>query len=387
MNLGFGMPVSGFAPAIEPQPKKRNWQSRLYDKFMPQGEGLLAVDDNDKKAMVRQGLLSLAAGIQSSRNFGEGLTQGLQGGLLAMNEGTRQRGNDRYQQAIMGRTLAGMDRNNRLEALQQELVGPDGGIDEAKFRQFATMDPQGAKAFRDAIDPQTRWQLGRVGDGAGGEVDVLFDPMDPSKMRTLDGQALTAPQQQSPMGGAGGAVMDQAYQGATAPDQVQQTYSLLANAYPGAQISSRQRTPQHNAEVGGVPNSQHLSGTAADFVIPPQQRPSFIADARKRGFEAIDEGDHVHLELPPSRTSGAMQPRIGTRPKVTTKTQAEWAPLTAQEVAAAGLPPGTVAQRNATTGQIQTIRLPSAASTSGGKPLPLGAVNSLTKDAAKLSNL
>lgn len=55
------------------------------------------------------------------------------------------------------------------------------------------MDPQGAKAFREAIDPQTRWQLGRVGDGAGGEVDVLFDPMDPSKMRTLDGQALATP--------------------------------------------------------------------------------------------------------------------------------------------------------------------------------------------------
>ena len=145
------------------------------------------------------------------------------------------------------------------------------------------------------------------------------------------------------MGGAGGAVMDQAYQGATAPDQVQQTYSLLAGAYPGAQISSRQRTPQHNAEVGGVPNSQHISGTAADFVIPPQQRPAFIADARKRGFEALDEGDHVHLELPPQRKASIVPPRIGTRPKVR-DTAEDYRTMSADEVRKMGLPDGTVAQ-------------------------------------------
>lgn len=89
------------------------------------------------------------------------------------------------------------------------------------------------------------------------------------------------------------------------PEQLQADYTQLASAYPGTQISSRTRTPERNKAVGGVANSQHLSGTAADFVVPAAARPQFIADARKRGYEAIDEGDHVHLELPPNRNSSA----------------------------------------------------------------------------------
>jgi hypothetical protein len=61
--------------------------------------------------------------------------------------------------------------------------------------------------------------------------------------------------------------------------------------------------------------------------------------------------------------------------------------LSPEEVRAAGLPDGTVAQRNITTNQVHTIRLPSAAATAGGKPLPQGTVDKLTKDASKLFNL
>ena len=71
----------------------------------------------------------------------------------------------------------------------------------------------------------------------------------------------------------------------------------LSSKY-GATITSGVRTPEHNAEVGGVPNSQHLSGTAADVVIPPEQKASFIQDAKNRGLQPIDEGDHVHLQNP-----------------------------------------------------------------------------------------
>src|SRR5690606_6096170 len=78
----------------------------------------------------------------------------------------------------------------------------------------------------------------------------------------------------------------------------QQDFQTLASNF-GAQITSLQRTPEHNREVGGVPNSQHLTGTAGDFVVPPQAKPAFIAAAQQGGYQAIDEGDHVHLELPP----------------------------------------------------------------------------------------
>ena len=33
-------------------------------------------------------------------------------------------------------------------------------------------------------------------------------------------------------------------------------------------ISCAYRCPTHNAEVGGVPNSQHVAGTAADVILP-----------------------------------------------------------------------------------------------------------------------
>jgi hypothetical protein len=74
-------------------------------------------------------------------------------------------------------------------------------------------------------------------------------------------------------------------------------YQDLADTY-GATVTSRTRTPEHNAVVGGVPNSQHIAGTAWDFVVPDNRRASFKRDARQRGYEVIDEGDHVHVELP-----------------------------------------------------------------------------------------
>lgn len=73
----------------------------------------------------------------------------------------------------------------------------------------------------------------------------------------------------------------------------------LAGAFPGTQITSLNRSAADNARVGGVANSQHLRGTAGDFVVPAPQRQAFMAQARSLGYEAIDEGDHIHLELPP----------------------------------------------------------------------------------------
>jgi len=71
----------------------------------------------------------------------------------------------------------------------------------------------------------------------------------------------------------------------------------LAKAF-GATTSSTYRDSKHNRAVGGVPNSQHLRGTAGDFVLAPTRKDAFIAEARTRGYEVIDEGDHVHVELP-----------------------------------------------------------------------------------------
>ena len=74
---------------------------------------------------------------------------------------------------------------------------------------------------------------------------------------------------------------------------------------PGAQVTSTYRTPQRNAEVGGVPNSYHtrkgIDGKplAMDSVPPPgMSMATYAAQLRRRNpnYEVINEGDHVHME-------------------------------------------------------------------------------------------
>jgi len=51
-----------------------------------------------------------------------------------------------------------------------------------------------------------------------------------------------------------------------------------------------------NARVGGHPYSQHLLGTAADWLPHPE----IAARARAAGLVVVDEGDHVHTQLYPA---------------------------------------------------------------------------------------
>lgn len=82
----------------------------------------------------------------------------------------------------------------------------------------------------------------------------------------------------------------------------EQLFAALGQKY-GIRPTSVQRTQADNERVGGVPNSYHLSGQAADWVIPQPLKAQFIADAKSNGYEAIDEGDHIHIE--PARGGGA----------------------------------------------------------------------------------
>ncbi|WP_435013017.1 D-Ala-D-Ala carboxypeptidase family metallohydrolase [Xanthomonas arboricola] len=86
--------------------------------------------------------------------------------------------------------------------------------------------------------------------------------------------------------------------GSTAGSGHAQAFTSLASEFPGVQMTSGTRTSQRNADVGGQPNSQHLTGTAADYAVPNAVKPAFIARARQLGYQPIDEGDHVHLQMP-----------------------------------------------------------------------------------------
>src|ERR1019366_10458163 len=82
----------------------------------------------------------------------------------------------------------------------------------------------------------------------------------------------------------------------------------LAAKY-GARISSMDRTQaQQDALIASGAttgtNSQHVAGTAADFVVPPEQQDAFMADvAGRKQLQLIDErqsggtGSQFHVQL------------------------------------------------------------------------------------------
>lgn len=65
-------------------------------------------------------------------------------------------------------------------------------------------------------------------------------------------------------------------------------------------FTSGRRCARHNARVGGVPRSHHLTGQAADVAVAAREQARFCALARRRGFRYVlpdPRRNYVHLSL------------------------------------------------------------------------------------------
>lgn len=66
----------------------------------------------------------------------------------------------------------------------------------------------------------------------------------------------------------------------------------------GASVTSWYRTEKRNKAVGGVQNSRHMKGLAADVVYDqPLGREHRQTIARQYGLEILFEGSHDHVQL------------------------------------------------------------------------------------------
>jgi len=126
----------------------------------------------------------------------------------------------------------------------------------------------------------------------------------PKNMPGTGGFNAPAPAPASPAAGLVGGARG----GALGPS-IEQAAQRLS---PGLVVSGRARTPERNAQVGGVPDSFHKTDNARDFQPGKGQTLTglynSLAPLKAQGFDVIKERNHVHVEPSPGK---APAPRGG----------------------------------------------------------------------------
>lgn len=107
MATFLGFPVAASAASaggMQGLIPKESWRARVAGRLIPGASGMSA---EDRDAMVRQGLLGLAAGMASTGGQGTAaaIGNGLQSGLLSLNSGAQNLQEQQYRQQVLDRQL------------------------------------------------------------------------------------------------------------------------------------------------------------------------------------------------------------------------------------------------------------------------------------------
>lgn len=184
--------------------------------------------------------------------------------------------------------------------------------------------------------------------------------------------------------------------GTGSPLRAQTTPDAIKELFPGANITGTDRNPDRNREVGGAEKSWHLQpGKAVDVApIEGETVASVKAKLEAAGWtvhEALDEtqrtngtGPHWHFAASPPTGARAAPSRtpevvVAGRPRETDS----WRNMTAAEVAAAGMRPGTSAQVNGRTGQTRVAQQPASGASSSGSSASSSGANRPSKLSAQ----
>jgi len=319
MRTFLGFPIAaasaGNVPFGQMQPQQRSMYARLFDRLNPGSDGR---SDADKQAAIRQGPLGLAAGMASTGGQGTAaaIGNGLQSGLLAMNTARTDH----------------LDRQAREQYMQGQLHDP------AALREFNEL----TRIAGDESEPEHRRSAARVRLGLDGRASsagfsqVKFRSADgrerigvlngrTGRIDTPDGLSFDPREVQiSPDQGMGSGMPDMGALGgmpdpsATATpafgggDMGGNPFSGLLASVPGLRVTSQHRTPERNAEVGGVPNSYHLTGEAIDIGRPsPEQQQGIRQWAQANGYRIKNDYADGHWHLEPARgAQPSPQPQV-----------------------------------------------------------------------------
>lgn len=167
----------------------------FFGRFTP---GWQDMSEKDQSALTRRGLLAAGLGMLSAKNggnFGASLSDGIQSGLLAMDQGVQGMENARYKKEILARTRQGMERNTAIEQAQQGAMNPDGSLNDEAWGRWAQVDPSGALEFRNKARPQAKWDPMQIYSkdprtGEPGYLSVLRN-METQELRDLQGNVIS----------------------------------------------------------------------------------------------------------------------------------------------------------------------------------------------------